>query len=1003
MIRIGIIFRIVFVLVFYLTAASGRSVTVDVKAPWAQHPLSFLPELSEYVFDESPQSFWKYVDAVCEHQSEVDGILSELAANSTSHSADHLSEQVADLQSAATTIASALTPAPMHTLMNTMIGLGHYLPSLRFYATLGERFAGRAEDQCDAGAFAVVQPGETIVCANTQDLPALLSTTITEAIVLDESIGGPGSAEWDHVYPVLERTTAAAISRAAAKKAVLYGLVGSSSFCSLHKSLASAVESGQLSHYSARHFLPAVANQQSTFAGTQLQGYGVFLDIKNMEYKNVDDSTSNNAKASTQSEADKSAADWDTLGLNFAKVFEHVPQSAHLERSQEELVAMMREQLMQAHAESSGSEGATGAMKVWKMHDLGLQTLQLVRTAATHGTNQAAVKTLQDIVHNFPRYASMISATKVSAAVREEASAWYQTIGNNMVMPPNSVFVNGRRTDLSSSTFNLFDLLVDIRGELAVTNKLSALALPKELKTQVSRIAGNVGSGGQQSKQKQVRIDVSKGGKNVVNFLNNLEKDPTYAHLPRSLRSLLQPSWSLTALSRNLYTLIVIVDPLSHEGAGLLMQVYMMMQQHYPIRFGVVFSCKPSDAAPGSTGEGSAQEDFCRLFAQMKSTYSAEHATSFALSVAQSLLEGAVMEADREYLTGIYVGTVEAVTEADGGSWLTSSSSAAATAKAAATQEVAKLFPGGEVPREHLPHWDFVSNSSAYLTARNLPVNSYSLNGIVSGGSDGASMSGLMQLLSREQHHVTTLYRKKVITDKTKSLFAAILSSANAYSRFHPMLEETSPEYTTLSPELLSSVDFVIPSAKGDRTGDSLASTTVVVVPASKQGFSSAANALQWAIAATLPVKASEEVAAGEAPAVKVDQRVAIILQADSSSTAIAAEPTCASVASADGESAGVCRPAPTTAEVEVLGGMLRQLHGALSRNVTAADDEGNIIDSAMHCGALCAVFMQKVCIAYDIRQFVDHNCNSSLTLCFSVAVVVRLPGRTLRRRRQHV
>jgi hypothetical protein len=287
-----------------------------------------------------------------------------------------------------------------------------------------------------------------------------------------------------------------------------------------------------------------------------------------------------------------------------------------------------------------------------------------------------------------------------------------------------------------------------------------------------------------------VRIDVSKGGKHVVHFLNNLEKDPQYQHLPRQLKTLLRPAWSLTALSRNLYTLIVIVDPVSPEGAGLLMQMYMMLQQSYPVRCGMVFACH---SGVTSAGETTPQEDFCRLFAQMRDKHSAEYATSFALSVAQGILESPTPTGvDRDQLKVTYVGTVEAMTESEGqDSWLGgggSNTKAVAAAKKAAFAEVDAIFPPdltAQTPKSQLLHWDFVSNSSAYLNARNLPLNSYSLNGIVVAGEGpgmGANLGGtVMQYLGMEQQHVISLYKRKVITDKTKSLFSAILRYAQFY------------------------------------------------------------------------------------------------------------------------------------------------------------------------------------------------------------------------------
>jgi len=152
-----------------------------------------------------------------------------------------------------------------------------------------------------------------------------------------------------------------------------------------------------------------------------------------------------------------------------------------------------------------------------------------------------------------------------------------------------------------------------------------------------------------------IRIDVSKGGKHVVSFLNNLEKDAMYRGMPRSLKQLLYPSWSIVAVARNLFTLISVVDLFSEEGASLLMQMYMMVQQQYPVRMGLVLACDQARAPTSTSSSSSASTsdtssssdsihcDFCRLFAALKHDYSEEDAHSFALSVASYLLEGVQM------------------------------------------------------------------------------------------------------------------------------------------------------------------------------------------------------------------------------------------------------------------------------------------------------------------------------------------------------------------------
>jgi hypothetical protein len=108
----------------------------------------------------------------------------------------------------------------------------------------------------------------------------------------------------------------------------------------------------------------------------------------------------------------------------------------------------------------------------------------------------------------------------------------------------------------------------------------------------------------------------------------------------------------------------------------------------------------------------------------------------------------------------------------------------------------------------------------------------------------------------------------KVITDKTKSLFSAIMAHTGAFNRYHTMLADDSPEYVDLeSPagrQLLQHSSFIDPSlpqqhqhqqpvADNNHSSSSsssaavpFASTTIIFVPASTQGFSAASTALKW-------------------------------------------------------------------------------------------------------------------------------------------------------------
>ncbi|CAN0096201.1 unnamed protein product, partial [Scytosiphon promiscuus] len=84
---------------------------------------------------------------------------------------------------------------------------------------------------------------------------------------------------------------------AGATTAVLYGVVGSPAMMGFHGVLKAAAEAGKV-RYAFRHALPygdvdddgAGAGGKAAETTTLLQGYGVVLDVKNMEYQNFDSS-----------------------------------------------------------------------------------------------------------------------------------------------------------------------------------------------------------------------------------------------------------------------------------------------------------------------------------------------------------------------------------------------------------------------------------------------------------------------------------------------------------------------------------------------------------------------------------------------------------------------------------------------------------------------------------------------------------------------------------------
>jgi hypothetical protein len=205
-------------------AIFGRNINIDIKAGWARYPLSFIPDISEFLFDQSPLLYWKYIDEMCLHS----GVFESVSVGS---SADALN----DAQMLAFDIAHGLSPPLFRTLMDSMIGVGHYAPTLQFFQSMSKKFG----NPCDGKAFVVVYPGEMIHCSVPADWNSTTSVFHDQDVAegfFNSDISDP---EWDHVFQSGELSVLG--NRLAVNNVVLYGTIGLPSFCSLHRDIVSSI------------------------------------------------------------------------------------------------------------------------------------------------------------------------------------------------------------------------------------------------------------------------------------------------------------------------------------------------------------------------------------------------------------------------------------------------------------------------------------------------------------------------------------------------------------------------------------------------------------------------------------------------------------------------------------------------------------------------------------------------------------------------------------------
>ena len=521
-------------------AVLGRAVQVSIATDWVHEPVV---ETAEYLAEQSNDLFTAFQSRLCHLAGDVNA-------------------------SIAVDIAASLLPESQELLLRTAVGMGYYLPKVQFQQAISSKRA----NPCNGEAFLVLFPGESTFCS-WAELTSKLNTTSSLEATLDET---------DAILFKADHVISSDSSAAPRHRAVLYGLYGTRSFCELYTNVR---ETSQGVAVSTRYHHSLASN--SSFA--YLHGYGVYLDIKNMEYKALDDRTE-------------------------APVGELEAEEPDDDKTETE--------------ETDDSDKKT--MEVQKVRDLGLQVVSSVLKETDR------LSALEEILYNFPRRASRISKRRVSRSLRISVKDWYQR-RLIMSLPQDSVFINGLRIDMGGASFNIYDIFSKLTREMSLLRSLSDLHLPELVRTQILSLAKSMGSSTGSSVQDVARVDVSVGSKGVVVFLNNLEKDSAYKRWPKTVRQLLMPSWSLHAIAKNLYTAVLVIDPLSKKGLQLALTAKAMWQQQYPIRFGFVLypgdSSERIDTSMVNETSIATRSHICDLFAFAKEYQSTTIALSFLLNL----------------------------------------------------------------------------------------------------------------------------------------------------------------------------------------------------------------------------------------------------------------------------------------------------------------------------------------------------------------------------------
>ena len=260
----------------------------------------------------------------------------------------------------------------------------------------------------------------------------------------------------------------------------------------------------------------------STMTETLLKGYGIRLDIRNIEYNAFEDEARQNFTENTLNKESTFIS-----GVNTAVLFNRFDStnSGHNKFK-------LKQKLSTIHSFTS----IPTFPPLWKLESLPLQALSVIASS-----NDPLWK-LQDVSQNLPSRVSYLIDIDISEQLRVE----FETIQEYFPHGASHLFINNRKIDVSKPTFNIFQFQEILREEYASMSELydhldyiSSSQIRRHIFDVLRKNLSQLNTSRDDNQKEPMRIDVARGGKSSILYLNNIERDSEFSSWPSSVRSLL--------------------------------------------------------------------------------------------------------------------------------------------------------------------------------------------------------------------------------------------------------------------------------------------------------------------------------------------------------------------------------------------------------------------------------------------------------------------------------
>ena len=425
-----------------LASAAARNINVQLQAPWKTSVFSPLQETSEFLAHESPALFWRFVESFGDVATTIDAW-----TGAGAFSEDAFDEALAVAQDKAEALLSPLSAS----LLKMALVTRSYAPRTQLHYALAPAGA-----PCGIGAAFLVVEGGDPVCE-----PAAFGAAVAARAPRARRRRprrGRGRVMACHRRDGRREHVAGGgvMPEEGAPARCCTGAPGTTAFAAAP---ARSRSSRGAVRYALRH---SGAVAPAATAPTMLQGFGVILDIKNMEYRNFDDSAKekkaddDGAAKGASEEAVSFEEGAEVQGVVFSTLLARKPK---LGRE----LASLREALVEE------AQGAASEMKVWKLRDLGLQAMLSVSSSAD------PLRRLQEVAQDFPSHMTSLSTIKISDDVRAEVALNHRLAQQLPILAGGAIGGDGARATLyltasrsaESKTFSVFTLLKLARTEAA--------------------------------------------------------------------------------------------------------------------------------------------------------------------------------------------------------------------------------------------------------------------------------------------------------------------------------------------------------------------------------------------------------------------------------------------------------------------------------------------------------------------------------------------------------